>query len=195
MLTIVWDVDDVLNDLMRQWFTNCWMTENPESHLSYGDLTSNPPHTALRISRNQYLNSLDEFRKTKKALALEPNPALLEWMRRYGERFRHIALTARPLASAPNVADWVIRHFGAWIRCFGVVHTRENDGLPVYDRDKGGFLDWIKCGDIMVDDSTENIRHAQLRGLKTLLYPQPWNDSDMSIEDLLNRLTYMAVDR
>ena len=25
MLTIVWDVDDVLNDLMLQWFTSCWL--------------------------------------------------------------------------------------------------------------------------------------------------------------------------
>ena len=25
MLTIVWDIDDVLNDLMRDWFTESWL--------------------------------------------------------------------------------------------------------------------------------------------------------------------------
>ncbi len=86
-----------------------------------------------------------------------------------------------------------MRHFGAWIRCFGVVHTRENDQFPAYDRTKGEFLDWLRCGDIMVDDSAENVAQANLRGLKTLLYPQPWNKSALSIEALLDQLTNMAV--
>lgn len=86
-----------------------------------------------------------------------------------------------------------MRHFGAWIRCFGVVHTRRDDQFPAYDRTKGEFLDWLKCGDIMVDDSAENVRQAQSRGLKTLLFPQPWNGSTSSVEELLHELTQMAV--
>jgi FMN phosphatase YigB (HAD superfamily) len=45
----------------------------------------------------------------------------------------------------------------------------------------------------MVDDSAENIRQAQSRGLKTLLYPQPWNESRLSVEAALDELTKMAV--
>jgi len=118
---------------------------------------------------------------------------VLEWMKQHGDGFRHIALTARPLDSAPNVAEWVMRHFGAWIRCIGFVHTREDDHFPAYDRTKGEFLDWLNCGDVMVDDSAGNILQAQSRGLKTLLYPQPWNDSLLSVEGLLDDLTNMAV--
>jgi len=193
MLTIVWDVDDVLNDLMRQWFTHCWMNERPGCRLAYGDLKENPPHSVLDISREEYLSTLDEFRNTERARDMEPNRVVLEWLRQHGQNFRHIGLTARPLGTAPNVAEWVLRHFGAWIRCIGFVHTRENDQFPVYDRTKGEFLDWLKCGDIMVDDSNENIKQAQSRGLKTLLYPQPWNDSALSVEELLSELTKMAV--
>jgi len=193
MLTIVWDVDDVLNDLMAQWFHLGWKAEHPECTLRFADLTRNPPHEVLGISLDEYLNSLDQFRATTEALQMEPNGAVLAWMKRSGEKFRHIALTARPLHSAPNVAEWVMRHFGDWIRCIGVVHTRENDGIPTYDRTKGEFLDWLKCGNIMVDDSAENIRQAQLRGLKGSLYPQPWNDSTQQIEDLLDEITHMAV--
>jgi len=193
MLTIVWDVDDVLNDLMQQWFTHCWLKKQSECQLSYRQLTSNPPHAVLGISREEYLGSLDEFRKTQRAREMKPNGSVLEWMKQHGDGFRHIALTARPLDSAPNVAEWVMRHFGAWIRCIGFVHTRENDQFPPYDRTKGEFLDWIKCGDIMVDDSAGNILQAQSRGLKTLLYPQPWNDSPLSVEGLLDELTNMVV--
>ena len=193
MLTIVWDVDDVLNDLMMQWLSHCWLIERPGSRISYLDLKQNPPDEALGISRSEYLASLDRFRETERAREMAPNPAVLGWMRQHGQRFRHIALTARPLNSAPNVAEWVMRHFGAWIRAIGVVHTRDGDGLPVYDRTKGEFLDWLKCGDIMVDDSEENVRQAESRGLRTLLYPQPWNTSRLSIDQLLKNLTDMAV--
>jgi hypothetical protein len=192
MLTIVWDVDDVLNDLMRQWFTSCWLQDRAGCEISYHELIENPPDAVLSISRAEYLSSLDEFRRTERAREMEPNRIVLQWMRQHGDRFRHIALTSRPLGTAPNVADWVLRHFGAWIRCIGVVHTREDDEFPVYDRTKGEFLDWLKCGDVMVDDSPENIRQAQSRGLKTLLYPQPWNSSTLSVDALLNELTKLA---
>lgn len=193
MLTIVWDVDDVLNDLMLQWFTHCWLPERPECKTAYQGLTANPPHEVLGISLDEYLKSLDAFRSTARAREMEPNAAVLDWMERHGAKFRHIGLTARPLGTAPQVAEWVMQHFGAWVRCFGVVHTRVGDQFPAYDRTKGEFLDWVKCGDIMVDDSTENIRQAQSRGLKTLVYPQPWNGCTSSVEELLNELTQMAV--
>lgn len=193
MLTIVWDVDDVLNDLMLQWFSYCWLAKRPDCALNYRELTSNPPHVILEISRDEYLASLDEFRKTNRAIEMEPNRQVLQWMRQHGEKFRHIALTARPLDSAPSVAEWVLRHFGAWIRCVGVVYTREDDRFPAYDRTKGEFMEWLQCGNVMVDDSAENIRQAQSRGMKTLLYPQPWNESSLSVEALLHELTKMAV--
>ncbi len=96
MLTIVWDVDDVLNDLMLQWFTYCWLRDRPGCTLKYGELTSNPPHAVLGISRDAYLSSLDEFRKTNRAVEMKPNGAVLEWMKQHGEKFRHIALNRAP---------------------------------------------------------------------------------------------------
>ena len=35
MKTIVWDVDDVLNDLMRDWLTQWWMPAHPETKIDY----------------------------------------------------------------------------------------------------------------------------------------------------------------
>ena len=193
MLTIVWDVDDVLNDLMYQWFTNWWLAQAPACTVTYAELSRNPPDKALGISLATYLDSLDMFRGTDRALNMEPNPEVLEWMRQQGARFRHIALTARPLGSAPDVAHWVMKHFGAWIRNVGVVPTRAAEDVPVYDRTKGDYLKWLRCGDIMVDDSIENLRQAQSLGMKTLLYPQPWNNRRLTVATLLQELSNLAV--
>lgn len=193
MLTIVWDVDDVLNDLMYQWFTFHWLPENPDCNLTYAELTGNPPDKAIGISRGSYLSSLDAFRRSDRAIKMQPNAEVLAWMREHGARFRHLALSARPLETAPDVAYWVIRHFGAWIRTVGVVPTRMAADVPVYDRTKGDFLKWLSCGDILIDDSAENARQAKELDMRTLLYPQPWNDSPLTVPNLLKELTELAV--
>ncbi len=192
MLTIVWDVDDVLNDLMFQWFTHSWLIAHPECKLGYDSIRENPPHSVLCVAREEYLDSLDEFRKTERALQMQPNASVLAWLQTNGERFRHVALTARPLESTPGVAHWVMDKFGTWIRCFGVVPTRTADGAPNYDRNKGEYLSWLGCGDILVDDSVENNLQAESLGMKTLLYPQPWNDSTLTVDTLLKQLSCWA---
>jgi len=193
MLTIVWDVDDVLNDLMAQWFHLGWKAEHPKCTLSFGDLLHNPPHEPLGIKREEYLASMDRFRGTDKGLNLDPNPEFLEWFARHGQAFRHIALTARPLETAPDVAAWVMRHFGSWIRCFGVVPSRTNCGEPVYDRSKVDFLKWLGCGDILIDDADENVRVAELVGMRTFQIAQPWNKSTLSIGALTRQLSDLAT--
>ncbi len=192
MLTVVWDVDDVLNDLMYQWFTHCWLTEHPGCTLQYSQLLQNPPHQSLSITYEEYLASLDPFRKTQRSMKMPPNAQVLAWFRAQGKYCRHIALTARPLETAPEVAAWVLRHFGLWIRCFGVVPSRTEENEPAYDRSKGEFLTWIKCGDILVEDSPENICQADSIGMRTLTYPQPWNNSRLTIDELLNELSHMV---
>ena len=192
MLTIVWDVDDVLNDLMAEWFTHVWLPEHPDCLLGYQDLSGNPPHEALGIERDEYLRSLDLFRESERAASMAPAAEVLAWFRANGHRFRHIALTARPLATAPDVAHWVMLHFGTWIRCFGVVPSRIDSDIPLYDRSKADFLAWLGCGDILIDDSPENIQQAQLLGLKTFMPRQPWNRSPLTMQALLDRLSGLA---
>ena len=87
MLTLVWDVDDVLNDLMRAWFEQGWKREHAACGLEYDDLRENPPHLALGASREQYLASMDAFRKTQAGINLTPNPELLVWFSEHGGMF------------------------------------------------------------------------------------------------------------
>jgi len=192
MLTLIWDVDDVLNDLMLQWFTRGWLQEHPECLIGYSQLSQNPPHRVLGVTREEYLASLDAFGITEAGVELTPNAQVLSWFTQYGSKFRHVALTARPLESAPKVAQWVMRHFGAWVRCFGVVPTRSGRDVPIYDRSKGEYLQWLNCGGVLVDDSAENISQAASLGMKTLLFPQPWNGSTLTTSTLLQHLSEMA---
>jgi hypothetical protein len=192
MLTVVWDVDDVLNDLTYQWFVYGWLAEHSDCRISYKELTCNPPHDVLGVDRSEYLSSMDDFRRTERARNMAPNREVLTWFHKEGHRFRHLALTARPLETAPDVAHWVMRHFGSWIRSFGVVPTRAAEGVPVYDRSKGEYLAWLGRGDVLVEDSTDNIIEAESLGLRTLQTAQPWNNSKLTMTSVLRRLTQLA---
>jgi hypothetical protein len=194
MQTIVWDVDDVLNDLMHQWFLLGWKQEHPAVTVEYNNLNENPPHVSLGTTCEQYLTSMDAFRKTEAGIHLTPNAEVLEWFAAHGSKFRHVALTSRPLETAPEVAAWVMRYFGAWIRCFGIVPTRAPADVPVYDHGKGDYLRWLGKGDVLIDDTRENLRQAAEIGMKTFAWPQPWNESPLTTTEILQELTNMASD-
>lgn len=188
MKTIVWDVDDVLNNLMQDWFVQNWCKSNPECSLKYTDIISNPPEECLNISFNEYIKSLDEFR-LENALAMEPVPEVLEWFTQNGHNYYHIALTAVPVKCAHLSAAWVLKHFGTWIRSFNVIPSpRSTDPEVKYHKTKKDFLKWFKLADVLVDDNIFNIDGAKDLGIKTVLFPRPWNTVNLSVEEALRNL-------
>jgi hypothetical protein len=190
--TIVWDVDDVLNDLMRNWLEQQWLPRHPEHLVDYSDLTENPPHRVLGVSRGDYLDSLDEFRLTRMA-DLSPVPEVREWFEKRGHQFRHVALSAVPLLAAQISARWVFSYFGRWIRSFHFVPSpRQGDPPFHYDQSKSEFLRWLGLGDIMVDDNPANVAAGVDLGLVGVLFPRPWNTGSGSILHLLEQLSLQA---
>lgn len=192
-MTIVWDVDDVLNSLTRDWLTQEWLPAHPECRLGYSDLTENPPHQILGVEKNVFLQSLDKYRFSAHARDTAPVAAVYDWFREHGPRCSHIALTARPLATIPPLSSWLFQHFGPWIRAFGFVPSpRPDDRSPRYHAAKQDWLKWISAGDIFVDDNSDNIQQAAALGLKTILIPQPWNNATGTLHDALNSLASAA---
>ena len=51
---IVWDVDDVLNNLMASWIDD-WSYRNKKKYR-INDLIENPPNRMLKISLEEYYN-------------------------------------------------------------------------------------------------------------------------------------------
>jgi hypothetical protein len=193
MKTIVWDVDDVLNNLMEAWLEHAWKPAHPACQVTSAEITENPPHRVLGIPESEYLASLDKFRQSEPARRMKPNAAIVHWLREQGEGYRHVALTARPLSSTPQASEWLFRHFGDYFRCFGVVPSRPDPETPGYDRNKGDFLRWLGCAEFLVDDSPENVKLAEGLGIRAVLYPQPWNGSTESVDDLLRNLAGKAA--
>lgn len=174
--TLVWDVDDVLNDLTRAWFETAWRPAHAQGPVTaYAQLTENPPHRLLGIARTEYLASLDAFRAGHYG-RLAPNPRLLAWMDEHGHRFRHLALTAVPLAAAAYSGEWVFRHWGRWIRGIQVVPSLRDGQELLWDRSKVEYLRWLGHPDVtLIEDNPAACAEAAAAGFRALLVPQPWN--------------------
>jgi hypothetical protein len=186
--TIVWDVDDVLNNLTENWFRQKWLVKHPGCPCRFEDLTANPPHERLGVSLSEYLSSLDEFRLAS-MVKLSPNPEVVQWFEQYGHRYRHAVLTATPLHTVELSAYWVMHHFGRWIRSFHFVPSeREGQEVIRHDRTKGEFLSWLGKADIFIDDSPANIKQAQAAGITAYLVSRPWSDGGMTCTAILNEL-------
>lgn len=190
MKTIVWDVDDVLNDLMKNWLEICWLKKHKNCSLTYNDITENPPNELLGVMLKDYLESLDKFRISKEADNMNPVSVVKSWFEKNGSFYRHIALTARPVDSVSYASEWVFRHFGKWIRGFLFVPAcREGQNMPNYDKNKKEYIKWLGKGDLLIDDNPKNINDAEEIGLNGILFPRPWNKSKhFSIEEALNSI-------
>jgi len=187
--TIVWDVDDVLNELMKNWFELYWLSDNPACKITYDNISENPPHQILGMNKQAYLDSLDQFRQSEHAVNMKPVPALIEWFKVNGGNFHHIALTASPLRSASKSSEWVFRHFGAWIRSFNFVPSmRIHENIPAFHNTKADFLRWWQQADIFVDDNPVNLAGAETLGIQTVCIPQPWNSSKHTLAETLEGL-------
>ncbi|MEN6405084.1 MAG: hypothetical protein ABFC77_01305 [Thermoguttaceae bacterium] len=190
MKTIAWDIDDVLNDFTRTWLERAWRPAHPDCSVRYEALRENPPCKILRCELSEYRASLDAFRQSNAAREMPPADAALAWFECHGQRFRHIAVTAVPMAAAPWSAWWCMRHFGRWIRTFHVVPSfRPGENLPEYDRTKGQSLEQWKHVDLLVDDDPRNLASAESLGIQTLCFPRPWNEASSNVATVLDRLT------
>ena len=188
MLCIVWDRDDVLNDLTLNWLENGWKYEHPECSISFDDLVENPPHRILGVELETYLESLDKFRLSELASVLEPIPEVLSWFNKYGFKFRHMVLTSTPLHTAASSSAWTFHHFGKWIQSFHIIPSFRDGTECTNFTSKGEYLHWLGKGDILVDDSKSNIKSASQYGIPGILIPRPWNGNNGSIREALNLL-------
>jgi len=190
MKTLAWDVDDVLNSLMRAWFDDLRINSQREINVVYDQLLENPPHELLGMTLNEYLDSLDAFRLSGRYAQLEPNREILNWFNAHGHCCRHLALSAVPLAAAPVSSAWVLKHFGKWIRTFAFVPSkRVGEKILEYDRSKADFIGWHGKIDILLDDNPEHIEQAAQIGIRGMLITQPWNAGKMDLSEALTSLT------
>jgi hypothetical protein len=168
---VVWDVDDVLNELTSAFLATT------ELMPMLGSCASEAEEYVLSsgISRIEYLASLDRFRLDHYD-ELTVNPQVLSWFTSQGADYDHLALSMTPMLAAPKVASWVLSHLGTWIRGFMFVPSpRESWPNPLPPQTKGDFLRRLAAPVVFVDDSLGNIKDAQTAGFLSLRFPTLWN--------------------
>jgi FMN phosphatase YigB (HAD superfamily) len=185
---IAWDIDDVLNHLTAEWF-DAFCRERSITDFAYEHINENPPHRLFGIEIDDYKASLDRFRIAQ-FKDLQPDPDVLRWFKEHGENFSHVAVSAVPLKCAYLSAEWLLRHFGPWIRSFNFVPSFRRDTFcPKYDGGKDDVLARFSRIDVFVDDSEDNIAAVARIGIKTALFPAPWNSNcDMPVCNFLSGL-------
>jgi FMN phosphatase YigB (HAD superfamily) len=189
MITIAWDVDDVLNNLMQCWFTCKWLKEHPECQICFEQITQNTPEFIINSSLQEYHESLDNFRLSSLYSDMKPCPKILSWFREFGHKSMHIALTAVPVKAAHISAYWIMKHFGEWIRSVHFVPSpRADKNHREYISSKADYLKWLNKVDVLVEDNAHNIQEAARLGIKGILVSKPWNRNGAVIDDALRQL-------
>ncbi len=192
MITIAWDVDDILNNLMYHWLTEKWLPEHPKCKVSFEQIIQNTPEQIIKSTLEEYKASLDSFRLSKAYFQMQPEPQILIWFKEHGDKARHIALTAVPVRAAHVSADWVIRNFGKWIRSFNFVPSpRVNEQVPDYGHTKTDYLKWLNKIDVLIEDNEKNIREAEELGIKGILVKKPWNKGRLLLKDALAEINQL----
>lgn len=188
MKTIIWDIDDVLNNLTETWFTGCFLPTNSACGLSYADLSDNPPCSSLQISMQDYLASIDAYRSVADS-EMEPRWTILDWLWHNGAAYRHVALTSRPLSAVSSASYWVFRHLGSYVRTVAVAPKPIPREVPQFDRDKISYLRWLGHFTVLVDDDINVVGAARRAGLRAVLFPQPWNQCRDTVDQCLGKLS------
>lgn len=189
MTVLVWDVDDVLNELTAQWLG----TINHDTITSKKHLTNPQFHRLLGWSRDEYLHSLDSFR-VEHLRDLTPNEVVRGFMSE-SRSCSHILLTATPLISAPYSAEWALRHFGSLVDGVLIAPSARpgvrSTGLSKFDHIARitAMGETVLC----IDDLPSNIEQARRAGATGVLWPQPWNNSNSTISAVLDFITNSSL--
>lgn len=192
MKVIMWDVDDVLNDLMGDWFSLSWLPAHPNCTLKYSGMTKNPPHELLGVTKSEYLDSLDAFRQSS-FKELKPLPEMLEWFSLYGNKAEHRVVTAVPTNASHYSAEWVFRHFGTWIHSFNIVPSpregQEDHGV----KSKSEYIRTFSRVDLVVEDNLDTIRSMKELGIETVTIPRPWNSASGTLAESLRAMRLKII--
>jgi len=193
----VWDVDDVLNPLMRDWLEYQKQLGSVCSKFEYADLINPDFSETLGWPRQKFLFALDEFR-LKFQRRLEPNKLIKNWFRQnQAMNVKHVALTATPRTVSDVSRDWVSQNFGEFVDDFHLAPSaRDTDLLP--RKRKQDFYMEFKAEYrevIAIDDRPDNLNDARDAGISILCWPQPWNGSLLDSESTLKELSKMIIER
>ena len=185
MALVIWDIDDVLNELSARWLE--WV--NDPAITDKSQLTNPHFEEVLGWNRGHYLESLDRFR-AERFIDLEPNRLVQSFMSRHTQ-VSNVLLSATPLSCAPFSAQWGFVHFGQWIDGVLIAPSPRPETPSTNKTKRDHIQRLVDAGDrvICIDDQPANIREAERAGALAFLWPQPWNESESSQAAVLDSIS------
>ena len=183
---LIWDIDDVLNELIPLCIDTTAQKLKPG--IKWTDVHSNPPLQELGCTLDEYRQVLDECRDSY-LYDCPPRQEVLEFFQEWGTHFRSVTLSSAPMHMAPRSAEWVLRHFGAWIQgTIFVPSPRKHVSVAsALFASKAEAV--LALGGTLIDDMPVNVEKVRAVGGKALYFPAPWNrNKDMSIKDFFSEL-------
>lgn len=190
---LLWDIDDVLNDLERLCIETTAQRLKPG--LKFENVKNNPPLPELECSLDQYREILDECRD-KYLYEQLPRREVLEFFQKNGDSFRSMTLSSAPMALAPRSAEWVLRHFGSWIQGTVFVPSPRKTftiGSPLFSSKAEAVT---ALGGILIDDMPINVEAVRKAGGEALYFPAPWNENkDLSLREFFDILTERVLEQ
>lgn len=164
----VWDVDDVLNDLTKEFIKEYYPKK------AFDSLVDANIYKCLEIKESEYLSRLDDFRQ-KKYLDLQPNREIIDFIKERSNSLHYI-LTAVPHVHIQTSFDWLVKNFNSlFYGFFFAPSPRPKDEKKIITK-----FDHLKnlnssCNKVyFIDDNPKNFLETS-KDIKKILWPQPWN--------------------
>ena len=172
----IWDVDDVLNNLTKDFIN--YITPS----IPYETILNPNIHDSLGLSQDDYLYELDNFRR-REYLNLKPNLDLTNFIKSR-KNSMHYVLTSVPHEFIEISFCWVKRNFDKTF--FGYLFApsrRENGNLKMpIKRDHLNNLNLFGRKTFFIDDNPYNFINIDNTSITKVLWPQPWNSSGKSLK-------------
>jgi len=183
---LIWDVDDVLNDLTIRVLEELGVVNTGPVTSSF----SNPRDYVLSLGYEEdtYLTCLDNVRRNV-FHELKPNAEIQSWLQEHGSKYSHMALTSTPLQFCSNSASWVFAHFSHWIDSFGCTPSpRPTDPKGMRYRTKAEYLTRLSTPYILIDDTVSNLEQIDPINGFGLQFPTRWS-STQTIPECLQSIS------
>jgi uncharacterized HAD superfamily protein len=185
MITIAWDIDCTLNDYILEILK--YINYHRGTNFQLNDTTHYNLTKCLPFQEKEIWGYLDNFKLEGKYILLKPNSEILQWLKKYGDNFHHIALTACSVKTASISAQWLFTYLGNWFRGFYFVPSNRDEKHIEYDKNK---IEWLKRHkvDIYIEDNEDNYLQAKKLGIECYLIKQPWNNGE-PVKEILKKIT------
>lgn len=168
------DIDGVLTDFAGPFLQ--WYNQQHGTNHSFDSLREYELTTTLSISEEYMRERMDAFYDTLWFKHLNPSPYTQEEISLLHMQHTLVVITARPYKLEARTRSWLERFFPRRFSEFIFANHYAQEGAA---RDKPALCQEANL-DIVIDDWHACAATCAQKGIRTLVFNQPWNQKPMT---------------